>query len=536
MSVTAVGSDTSVSDLVNTLAKDLVIDAEGMPGLDLVQPVSTIGDGAAKQVERPMLNTGESPQALTYDVPERPAPNPRTWERRYAGAALVVDGITAMVAALVAHSMWPAGATPTVSWIVAIAVPFLWVAVIALAGGYQRRFLGIGTQEFNRVAIGCLTTIAVVGTLSWATNTQIARGYVIVALPLAGVLTLAGRYLLRKRVHRQRERGRFVHRTLLVGPAQGIDDLHRHLERRRYHGYDVVGACLIGPEPDAPTEVPVLGTFDEIAYVVRCTGADTVAVVPNSQLSGAEVRRLSWQLAPSGASVVVAPAVVDVVGPRMAVRPVEGLPLLHLEQPVFTGLKRAVKQVYDPIVAGVALVVLFPVFVAVALAIRIDSHGPVFFRQVRVGEMGRQFRIWKFRTMVADAEQRKAELTHLNEGAGPLFKLRRDPRITVVGRVLRKTSLDELPQLFNVVAGQMSIVGPRPHLPSEVAQFGSDFQRRLLVKPGLTGLWQVSGRSDLSFEESVNVDLRYVENWSLGLDIFIVWKTLRVMVLGEGAY
>jgi len=475
--------------------------------------------------------------ARGFEVPPRPGRNPRVWERRYVAAALAVDGLSAVAASVLAYQAAAATpGSPSLSLAIALGVPVLWVLVIALAGGYQRRFLGIGPEEYNRVGLGVLALIATVGTLSWATNTQVARGYVVVALPLAGALTLVGRYVLRKWVHRARSGGRFVHRTLLVGQPDGIADLHRHLARSSYHGYQVVGACVVGDPTTSIDGVPVLGTFADVADAVVRTHTDTVAIVSDSPLTGADVRRLSWELAPTGASVVVAPAVVDVVGPRMVVRPVEGLPLLHVEQPVFTGIKRTVKQVYDPLVAALALAALLPVLAAIAVAIRLDSPGPVFFRQVRIGEMGREFRIWKFRTMVVDAEQRKAELTHLNEGSGPLFKLRLDPRVTRVGRVLRKTSLDELPQLFNVLAGQMSIVGPRPHLQSEVASFGSDFQRRLLVKPGLTGLWQVSGRSDLSFEESVSVDLRYVENWSLAMDAFIIWKTLQVMVRGEGAY
>jgi exopolysaccharide biosynthesis polyprenyl glycosylphosphotransferase len=452
---------------------------------------------------------------------------------------MALDVAAAAVAGAFAHGLG-AGAPPATlaSWLLPLTLIPLWVLSIAVAGGYQRRYLGIGPEEFNRVGIGVLALIASVGTISWLLNFEVARSYVAIALPVAAAMTLVARFALRKHIHRMRGQGRYGHRTVVVGEESRVADLLRLLGKRSYHGYQVVGVCT--PSPSASqielAGTPILGYVDDIVDHVRRTGADTVAVLPGAHLTGDVIRQISWDLAPTGASVVVAPAVVDVVGPRMAVRPVEGLPLLHLEQPAFTGIKRTIKRVYDPIVAACALVVLLPVVAAVATAIKLDSRGPVFFRQTRVGEMGREFKIIKFRTMVVDAEGRKAELSHLNEGAGPLFKLRADPRVTRVGRVLRKTSLDELPQLVNVLLGQMSIVGPRPHLPSEVEEFGSDFQRRLLVKPGLTGLWQVSGRSDLSFEESVLVDLRYVENWSLGMDAFIIWKTAAVMVRGHGAY
>jgi exopolysaccharide biosynthesis polyprenyl glycosylphosphotransferase len=474
-----------------------------------------------------------------YDVPQVPRLSPRTWERRYVATALGLDAMSAVAGATLAQ--WKAlGATltsPVSPWVLSLLLPWLWVGMVALAGGYQRRFLGIGAEEFNRVTLGILSVIALVGTVSWATNTQIARGYMVVALPVAAALTVVCRYALRKFVHRGRARGAFVHRTLVVGHREGIADLVGHLVRRSYHGYEMVGACLLDDGDRSPVaDVPVLGGIADVNDLVRQYDIDTVAIVPNADLSGSQVRQLSWDLGPSGTSVLVAPAVVDVIGPRMVVRPVEGLPLLHVDQPSFSGIKRTVKLVYDPVVAGVALMLLAPLLAAIALAIKIDSGGPVFFRQVRVGHMGREFRIVKFRTMVVDAEARKADLAHLNEGSGPLFKLRQDPRVTKVGAFLRKTSLDELPQLLNVVAGQMSIVGPRPHLPSEVEAFGRDFQRRMLVKPGLTGLWQVSGRSDLTFEESVTVDLRYVDNWSLAMDAFILWKTASVLLRGSGAY
>ena len=248
------------------------------------------------------------------------------------------------------------------------------------------------------------------------------------------------------------------------------------------------------------------------------------------------LKRLGWELEGAGVDLVVAPALTDVAGPRVHVRPVSGLQLLYVEQPEFTGPTRIMKEAFDRVTAALALVVLSPVLILVALAVRMTSSGPVIFRQVRVGRDGRTFTVYKFRTMVVDAERRLDEIVHLNDSNEVLFKLKQDPRVTRVGRVLRRLSIDELPQLVNVLVGDMSLVGPRPALPSETQRWGRTTARRVLVKPGITGLWQVSGRSDLSWEDSVRLDLYYVENWSFAGDIQILWKTLSAVVRSHGAY
>jgi len=267
------------------------------------------------------------------------------------------------------------------------------------------------------------------------------------------------------------------------------------------------------------------------------TGADTVAVTAWSILSQRQVRRLSWQLEGSDIDVLVAPAITDIAGPRIHIRPVAGLPLLHVEQPEFTGARRIVKGSFDRLAAALALLLLLPLLVCIGVAIRLTSSGPALFRQRRVGRGNSEFTIYKFRTMRADAEQRLADVAAANGSAdGLLFKMKHDPRVTPIGAVLRRYSADELPQLINVVIGDMSLVGPRPPLPSEVARYEDDVQRRLLVKPGVTGLWQVSGRSDLAWEEAVRLDLDYVENWSLPLDLAILWRTGAAVLASRGAY
>jgi exopolysaccharide biosynthesis polyprenyl glycosylphosphotransferase len=472
-------------------------------------------------------------------VPPLPRATRRAWERTYVAAAVLTDALAATIAgaAALAFSIATYGGPVTPYVVESMLLPLAWVAAIAAAGGYDRQFLGNGPDEFRRVALGALGLFAFIGFLSWALEANVARGYVVVALPTAGVLTWLNRYALRKWVHGRRRHGDFVHRTIVVGPAPGIADLSTSLAAGKHHGYQLLGACVTAPtEVDAAGGLPVVGSIDTIAEVVARLDVDTVAVVSSPEMSGEALRRLSWDLEPTGANLVVAPGLIEVAGARMAVRPVEGLPLLHVEHPRFSGLRRLIKSVYDPVAAGAALLLLSPILLGIALIIKMDSPGPALFRQARVGQLGREFTILKFRTMSADADQRKHEIAHLNDGSSHLFKARNDPRVTRVGGFLRRTSLDELPQLLNVLVGDMSLVGPRPHLQEEVALFGEEFSRRLFVKPGLTGLWQISGRSDLSFEESVRLDLRYVENWTLTWDLFIMWKTLSVMVKRTGAY
>ncbi len=296
-------------------------------------------------------------------------------------------------------------------------------------------------------------------------------------------------------------------------------------------------ALAAGDDAVAEVEdVPVLGDFAQAAAVAERIGADSVAVLACPEMDGVALRQLAWQIERDDIELVVAPALMDVTGPRISIRPVSGLPLLHVEHPELDGGRKVFKGLFDRAAALGGLLALSPLMLIVAFLIKVTSAGPVMFRQTRVGRGGREFTVLKFRTMVQDAEARKVELLQQNENDGVLFKIREDPRITRVGRWLRRYSLDELPQLFNVARGEMSLVGPRPPLPEEVAQYGGDVYRRLVVKPVLTGLWQVSGRSDLSWEESVRLDLRYVDNWTLAMDLQIMWKTWSAVFRGSGAY
>jgi exopolysaccharide biosynthesis polyprenyl glycosylphosphotransferase len=298
-----------------------------------------------------------------------------------------------------------------------------------------------------------------------------------------------------------------------------------------------VAACL--PPADrargADLAVPVVGRVDDLFTTVQELGVDAVIIADSHTIAGQALRRLGWQLEDTGVQLIVAPAVTQVAGPRIVIHPIAGLPLLEVDEPELSGGQRVAKEVFDRVVSLLLLIVLSPVFLVLAIVVRAGSRGPAFFRQVRFGRYGREFTMYKFRTMVDDADARRAEFAHLDEADGALFKIRADPRVTRAGRFLRQHSLDELPQLWNVLHGQMSIVGPRP-LPTQMQQYGSEAQRRLLVKPGMSGLWQVSGRSELSWEESIRLDLYYVENWSPALDAQILWRTVGAVVRGRGAY
>jgi len=418
-----------------------------------------------------------------------------------------------------------------------LTLPVLWIASLWLAGAYDVRFIGTGSDEFRKVLNAGVSLTAAVAIFSYAINLELSRAYVVIALPSVTLLDLLARYAMRKRLHRRRARGKCLHNVVAVGHELAVADLVTELGRDWYHGLTVVGACVIQPgECDEVVGVPVYGGLDDITAAVKAFGADTVAITACPEMDGVRLRSLAWELEKTGTDLCVSPALLDVAGPRTTIRPTAGLTLLHVDHPQLTGFRLVLKGLFDRCAAAAALVMLAPVMAALAAAVWLHDRGPALFVQIRVGKDGRSFRMYKFRTMVVDAERHRADLLANNDSDGVLFKLRRDPRVTAVGAHLRRLSLDELPQLFNVFLGHMSLVGPRPALPDEAAVYAEHVRRRLVVKPGLTGLWQVNGRSDLSWDESVRLDLRYVENWSFALDLQILWKTIAVLMRGSGAY
>jgi exopolysaccharide biosynthesis polyprenyl glycosylphosphotransferase len=461
-----------------------------------------------------------------------------SWATRYQRQMVLLDGACGLLAGLGALlGRFPGPVQPGLYLAATAGLPVLWVSWVAMFGGYDTRFIGVGSEEFRRVINSAISLMAAVAIASYAWKLDFARGYVLIALPGLAVVNIAARYAMRKHLHRQRERGLHMRRVTAVGHASAVADLIVQLRRDRFHGFEVVNACVADYTQLTEIEgIPVTGGFDDAARVAAGTGVDMVAVLACPEMDGLALRRLAWALEKDGTDLCVAPALMDVAGPRTTVRSVAGLPLLQVDHAELTGIKRVIKSFFDKIVATAALIVFSPVLALITLAIVLDSRGPVLFTQTRVGKDGQPFPVLKFRTMVPDAELRKEALLALNEGDGVLFKLRKDPRITTVGSWLRRWSLDELPQLLNVVLGEMSLVGPRPQLPVEAAQYDDDVYRRLAVQPGMTGLWQINGRSDLSREDAVRLDLRYVENWTLALDLLILWKTCAAVAKGRGAY
>jgi exopolysaccharide biosynthesis polyprenyl glycosylphosphotransferase len=464
-----------------------------------------------------------------------PAAGAPSWLPRYVVLLAVLDAVAFLLGGLFGRLLRFAALTGDVngvSYVVAlVATTPAWLLVMAGSRAYERRCLGLGSEEFRRVGNAAARFTAVLAIVLFLVKADLARGLIVAALPAAAVFALVFRYLARHVLHRVRSAGRASHRVLVVGDGVARDLLAAKLQASPHSGLRVVGVCrpaLRGAGKDY--------TVAHVRRVVEAVDADTVAVAHSDGLTPEVLRRIAWALEGTGVDLLVAPALTDVAGPRIHVRPVSGLPLLQIAEPEFTGVRRLVKGTIDLAGAVLLLILLAPLLLLSGVLVRLSSPGPVFFRQTRVGRDGVPFRMWKFRSMVLDAEDRLGEVREFNDhGPGVLFKMRDDPRVTRVGRVLRRYSVDEMPQLLNVLTGQMSLVGPRPPLPSEVARYERDVHRRLLVKPGLTGLWQVSGRADLDWAETVRLDLYYVENWSVALDAEILWKTVSAVLRGSGA-
>ncbi|MCL2794423.1 MAG: sugar transferase [Microbacteriaceae bacterium] len=489
-------------------------------------------------------------QTLAGVSTKAPARRAVDWRRDYSRRLLVTDTVALVWVVFGVQILWLGidpqleSRTPGLSGIsyscISILVVVLWVASLGFSDTRTARTIGTGSAEYTRTVNASLRLFGLLAIVAFLLHADLARGYVLIALPLGMLVLLAERWMWRQWLHMKRSQGEYSSRVLLVGSASSVAQTAAELMRQTHSGYRVVGACL--PDRRAPRELaanlPVVGNLDDVSAAMAQVDADTVIITSSDDLPNDKVRRISWGLVPGKQHLVVAPSIIDVGGPRIHTRPVAGLPLIHVETPTYEGGKLVAKRAFDLVVGSLLIVLLSPVLLVIALAVATSSSGPVLFRQKRIGLNGRLFNMLKFRSMVVDAEARLVELhaAQRDAGNGVLFKMQDDPRVTRVGRVLRRYSLDELPQLFNVVLGTMSLVGPRPSLERERDQYEEDMYRRFLVKPGITGLWQVSGRSNLTWEESVRLDLYYVENWSMTGDLSILWRTARAVLDREGAY
>jgi exopolysaccharide biosynthesis polyprenyl glycosylphosphotransferase len=468
----------------------------------------------------------------------------RAWQRHYSHWLVAAD-LTAVVAAVGLAQWLRFGTWSGTTYLeVSVIIGAVWMAVLSINHSRSQRIIGSGAEEYRRVWLGTASVFGGIAVVSMLFKLEIARGYLMIALPTGLTLLIFLRWIARGVVIRARGRhGHCAIRVLAVGSALAVRDLTTALAREPWSGYKVVGACITGSadptqiEVDGVGPVPTYGNESSVVGAVTATNSDVVAITATEHLDGHRIRNLSWDLEKLNIDLLVAPGVVDVAGPRLHMRPVAGLPLIHVEKPQYHGAKKFQKRLFDVTFSSLVLLCGLPLLVAIAVVIKMTSKGPVIYRQERIGLDGKAFEMIKFRTMVDGADEMLNELAALNESlGGVLFKIREDPRVTSVGRIMRKYSLDEIPQFINVLKREMSVVGPRPPLAGEAKTYDDHAKRRLLVRPGITGLWQVSGRSNLSWEDSVRLDLYYIENWSMMADLLIAVKTAKAVFSHNGAY
>ncbi|HYN56899.1 MAG TPA: sugar transferase [Motilibacterales bacterium] len=469
---------------------------------------------------------------LIDPVPTEAAPQVPIPTRAFMiDASILLVGITVYVVAMIdAGRLYRTWETP----LEAAGLAFGWLVLILAYGGYDRRYVGVGAEEFKRVITASVTLLAVISTAAYIFLPQSPPLRLVIPSLAIGLLALLlGRWRLRVWLGRNREAGRFQTTTLVVGEDQRSALLVSALNDDPSAGYRAV--AQVEPPPMNSPGAAFATWLEEVLAWVRSNQVGAVAIADSGGIQPALLRQLAWRLEAPRVELLVSPLLYDVAGPRVSVRPASGLPLLHLDEPVLTGPKRFLKRTMDVVLGALALVVLSPVLILISVAISLDSRGPAQYVSQRIGRSGIEFGCRKFRTMRDGADaQRSAVIGLPDESIAERY--RTDPRITRVGRFLRRWSLDELPQLLNVVGGSMSLVGPRPVLPEEMALLADSDRRRHITKPGLTGLWQISGRKEVAWDDRMLMDLYYVEHWSLALDVVILAKTAKAVITGHGAY
>ncbi|GAA1687050.1 sugar transferase [Microbacterium sediminicola] len=415
----------------------------------------------------------------------------------------------------------------------------LWIFFLWVYRTRDIRILGAGTAEYKRVADLTIRVFGIFGIVAFVFNYTIGQAFLLTGLPLGVLLILLERWVMRRWLVRRRRRDEFKTTAILYGDAAKSVRIAKEIQRDKGGGLAIVGAVTRDGAADGVDlidGIPIIGSFDTILPALVDSSADALILTGSDSIGANEMRELGWVLEGANVTLIVSPSLTDIAGPRIHATPVAGLPLIHVDFPDTSGPKLWVKRLLDVVASGLAILVFSPLFLILPILIRRDSPGPALFRQERIGLNGKPFKMLKFRSMVSDAEGILASLLDASDGNQVMFKMRDDPRITKIGGFLRRYSLDELPQLLNVFRGEMSLVGPRPPLPSEVEEYDHWAERRLLVKPGITGLWQVSGRSNLDWDDTVRLDLYYVENWSLTGDITIILRTVSAVLKREGAY
>ncbi len=475
------------------------------------------------------------------------------WHRSYARKLLLSDCLI-ICFAVAAGQLRFAGQPPDLGFpwpgspqvgytAVSAAVALLWMVFLSLVGSRSARVVGHGSEEYAIIALATFQLFGLIAIISMLAHIELSRGYLAIALPLGVIGLMFNRRYWRRKTSRRRVRGEDLTSVLVVGTPRVAADIAITFDKDPEAGYQVVGICT----PDGPVEgaevvtvgstaIPIVGMDEAVVDAVRRTGVGTVALAATEHLRPTEIRRLIWELDSLGVDLIVAPGLVDVAEQRLRSRPVAGMAMLEVTKPQYNRANSQAKRAFDIVFSSVVLLLMAPVFLAAAAAVKLSSPGPIFYVSERIGLNGTTFRMCKFRSMFDGSDTRAAAMIAATESSPLFWKVKDDPRVTPVGRFLRKFSIDELPQFLNVLRGDMSVVGPRPQVRREVDSYDDLVRRRLAVKPGLTGLWQVSGRSNLQIEDAVRLDLTYVENWSLWQDLVIIAKTLRAVLHSEGAY
>jgi exopolysaccharide biosynthesis polyprenyl glycosylphosphotransferase len=409
----------------------------------------------------------------------------------------------------------------------AILVLFSWLFFLWFNGSRDTNILGFGADEYKRLINATLFSFTSIAFISYIFKLEISRAFILLVFPFGLIALFVSRRMLRRRLLKARSEGRYLSKVLLLHSGEN-DPVESRLSIASHAGFDVVFKVqtLEGSKLD----------FKQIVAKAIDNNCDQIMVGQSAIISAAELRKLGWALEETSIDLIVAPAVTEIAGPRLKVSNVEGLPLLHLGQPVFSGVSRVTKRLLDLLLSVIGLIIISPFLLIVALMIKFYDRGSIFYTQKRIGQNNKEFSVYKFRTMYEGSHEQRGKVMAETNKDPRLAKDPQDPRVTKPGLFLRRWSIDEIPQIINVLKGEMSLVGPRPPLAEEVNQYEKSEKRRLLVKPGLTGLWQVSGRSELDWEDAVRLDLYYVENWSLTLDILIIIRTAAAVWRGEGAY
>ena len=483
----------------------------------------------------------EPPSASATPTHVGAAPTRRreiSWAQRYAGRliygdiAIITITLTMFGLLFVPNTTLAWSAGPDLPYIVPLGIiGVMWLLCLDGFESRDRHIVGTGVLEYRRVMSATGFLFALVISIAFFLRIDISRLIFVLAIPAGLLFLLLGRWGWRQWLRKRQSRGLFVYRAIVVGERAKVAHVVRAMRRARDYGYVIAGAITPSGTPQTIGDVPVLGDLANTMEAMIAADADTLILAGSDDLDPETMRRLGWSVADRNMNWVVAPALTDIAGPRIHARPVAGLPLVHVDFPRLEGYRRVVKRTFDIIGSSVVLFFVLPVLAYTAYRIRREGPGPILYRQERIGRHGTTFSMLKFRSMVVGADdQLKGLLDSQGSGAKPFHKINDDPRITKAGAFMRRHSIDELPQLINVLRGEMSLVGPRPQRAEEVKLYNNGTERRLLVKPGMSGLWQVSGRSSLSAEDSIRLDLYYVENWSFVQDVQILFRTFKAVL------